>query len=226
MIIKAKGIKKGFGKKKVIDGARVEIVKGEIVGLLGKNGAGKTVLMNILTGLISPDKGKVRFNGFDIEKNLKTYWGKINWASAYQSLQLQASTIENMETYAGVYGVSKEKINEVLDMVEMNEEKLKNRKMYLLSSGEIGRVNLAKALLNNPELLFLDEPTAFLDPLFKIKLIKILEKINKEWGTTIVFSSHQLDEVIELCQKVIVLREGKISYSGKLIEINKLINYY
>ena len=102
----------------------------------------------------------------------------------------------------------------------------KNKKLFLLSSGEIGRVNLAKALLNRPEILFLDEPTAFLDPVFKIRLIEILEKINREWETTIIFSSHQLDEVVELCQRVVVLKEGNISYIGKPVKVSKLIEYY
>jgi ABC-2 type transport system ATP-binding protein len=226
MIIEAKGLAKNFGKKKVFNGVGVEIKKGEIFGLLGKNGAGKTVLMNILTGLILPSEGVVKYKGKNIENNVKKYWEEINWASAYQSLQLQASIKENMETFAGIYGVDKKKVGEVLELVEMSDEKIKNRKMFLLSSGEIGRINLAKALLNKPKILFLDEPTAFLDPVFKVKLIRILEKINKEWGTTIVFSSHQLDEVITLCDRVIILKEGKISYSGEIMNNKKLISYY
>ncbi len=226
MKIEATGLIKKFGEKRVIDKVTIGVGEGGILGLLGKNGAGKTVLMNILTGLILPTKGKVKYDGKDIENNIKNYWERINWASAYQSLQLQATTKENMETFAGIYGVEKQKIDEILELVGMNEEKLKNRKLFLLSSGEIGRVNLAKALLNRPEILFLDEPTAFLDPVFKIKLIKILEKINKEWKTTIVFSSHQLDEVVELCQRVMVLKEGRVSYFGKALKVNKLISYY
>jgi len=226
MIIEAKGLTKGFGKKKVVNGIKIQIERGEILGLLGKNGVGKTVLMNILTGLILPNKGVVKFEGVSIESDLQSYWEKINWASAYQSLQLHASTKENMETFAGIYGVGKDEIDEVLTLVEMNEDKLKNRKLFLLSSGEIGRVNLAKALLNRPEVLFLDEPTAFLDPVFKKKLIRILKKINKEWGTTIVFSSHQLDEVVSLCNRVIVLRNEKVSYAGKVLKNKKLISYF
>lgn len=226
MKIEADGLIKVFGKKKVIDGVTLRVKRGEILGLLGKNGAGKTVLMNILTGLILPTKGEVRYEGKSIENNIKNYWERINWASAYQSLQLQATTKENMETFAGIYSVKKNRIDEVLELVGMNEDKLKNRRLFLLSSGEIGRVNLAKALLSRPEILFLDEPTAFLDPVFKIKLIKILEKINREWKTTIIFSSHQLDEVIEICQRVLVLKEGKISYMGKPTKVSKLISYY
>lgn len=226
MKIEAIGLVKIFANRKIINKVNIKIKKGEIVGLLGKNGAGKTVLMNILTGLILPTKGEVKFEGKSIENDIKKYWERINWASAYQSLQLQATTKENMETFAGIYGVGKKEIDEVLELVEMNEDKLKNRRLFLLSSGEIGRVNLAKALLSQPEILFLDEPTAFLDPVFKIKLIKILEKINREWKTTIIFSSHQLDEVIELCQRVVVLKEGNISYMGKPAKVSKLISYY
>lgn len=226
MKIEAIGLSKTFGRKKIIDKVDIKVKKGEILGLLGKNGAGKTILMNILTGLILPTKGEVKYDGKSIEINIKDYWERINWASAYQSLQLQATTKENMEIFAGIYGVGKREVDEVLELVEMNENKLKNKKLFLLSSGEIGRVNLAKALLNRPEILFLDEPTAFLDPIFKVKLIKILEKINKVWKTTIIFSSHQLDEVVELCQRVVVLKEGRVSYAGKALKINKLISYY
>lgn len=226
MKIESVGLVKVLANKKVINEVNLKVEEGEIVGLLGKNGAGKTVLMNILTGLLLPTKGKVKYNGKDIEYNIKNYWERINWASAYQSLQLQATTKENLETFAGIYGVEKSRIDEVLDLVGMNEHKIKNKKLFLLSSGEIGRVNLAKALLNRPEILFLDEPTAFLDPVFKIRLIEILEKINREWETTIIFSSHQLDEVVELCQRVVVLKEGNISYIGKPVKVSKLIEYY
>jgi len=226
MIIEAKGLIKGFGKKKVIDRVKVQIKEGEILGLLGKNGVGKTVLMNILTGLILPNKGKVKFQNINIENNLHEYWEKINWASAYQSLQLHASTKENMDTFAGIYGVGKNEINEVLELVEMSESKLKNRKLFLLSSGEIGRVNLAKALLNKPKILFLDEPTAFLDPVFKEKFIKILKKINKEWGMTILFSSHQLDEVVSLCDRVMILKNKRLSYVGKVLDNKKLMSFF
>ncbi len=226
MKIEANALKKTFGKKKVIKDVSIRIKDGEMVGLLGKNGAGKTVLMNILAGLIVPTSGEVKYNRTDIERNIQAYWEKINWASGYQSLQLQASIQENMETFAGIYGISKNKIEEILDLVEMNEIKLKKRKLFLLSSGEIGRVNLAKSLLNKPDILFLDEPTAFLDPVFKVKFKKILEKINNEWGTTIIFSSHQLDEIIDLCDKVVILRDGEVSYDGKRKKFNELIKYY
>lgn len=226
MKIEAIEVSKKFGKKEVVQGVNLKVKKGDILGLLGKNGAGKTVMMNILTGLVLPSDGEVKFNGKNIEKDIHRYWQKINWASAYQSLQLQASIKENMETFAGIYGVGKKEIEEVLKLVEMNDNKIKNRKMFLLSSGEVGRVNLAKALLNRPEVLFLDEPTAFLDPIFKIKLLEILKKINKEWETTIIFSSHQLDEVVELCNQVLVLRKGQVTYEGRAKKINELIKYY
>lgn len=226
MKIRAEGLTKRFGNRQVVEGINLELKKGEIVGLLGKNGAGKTVLMNMLTGMMLPDSGTIKYSGKNIEKNIHRYWEKINWASAYQSLQLQASIRENMETYAGIYGVGRKMIEEVLEMVDVTDEKILNKKMYLLSSGEVGKVNLAKALLNKPEILFLDEPTAFLDPLFKVRLIKILSGINKKWKTSIIFSSHQLDEVIKLADKVMVLRSGKMAYSGKVLSINKLINFY
>ena len=226
MIIEARGVKKSFGRKLVINEIDVQIRKGEIFGLLGKNGAGKTVLMNILTGTILSNNGTVKYKSRNIENNIRKYWEEINWASAYQSLQLQASTKENMETFAGIYGVGNKEIDEILELVEMNENKLKNRRLFLLSSGEIGRVNLAKSLLNKPKILFLDEPTAFLDPVFKEKFIKILKKINKEWGTTIVFSSHQLDEVICLCNRVMILKDRKVSYIGKVLNNKKLISYF
>lgn len=226
MKIEAIEVSKKFGKKEVIQGVNLKVKKGDILGLLGKNGAGKTVLMNILTGLILPSGGEIKFNGKNIEKNIRKYWLKINWASAYQSLQLQASIKENMETFAGIYGVGEKEVEEVLNLVEMNDDKIKNRKMFLLSSGEVGRINLAKALLNKPEVLFLDEPTAFLDPIFKIELLKILKKINKEWKTTIIFSSHQLDEVVELCNQVLVLRKGQVTYEGRAKKISELIKYY
>lgn len=225
MIIRVSRLFKRFGKKTVLDRVSFGVVGGEIFGILGKNGAGKTVLINTMTGLIEAGGGEVKFRGTPVGKDLNNYRSQINLASSYQSLQMQESAQENLRTFAGLYGVRRERVDEVLELVGVKDKDLKKKKLYNLSSGEVSRVNLAKALLNRPRLLFLDEPTSFLDPIFKEELMNLLKKINREWGTTIIFSSHQLDEVRRLCTRVLVLRTGERSYLGKVKNID-LIKYY
>lgn len=228
MIIEVKNLRKSFGDKKILSGINIGIEKGSIFGILGKNGAGKTILMNHLIGLIKPDKGLIKFNNFDIEDNICQYKNKINFASGYQSLQLHASLIENLEIFAGLYGVKNinSEINRVLNLLEIDREAFGNKKLFKFSSGETSKAVLAKSLLNRPEVLFLDEPMVFLDPVYKEKLIKILKKINRNEKTTIVFTSHQMDEVFDLCSEVAVLKNGKISFLGRVKKKNELLKYY
>ena len=228
VILEAVGLRKSLGGRVVLEGINLEIGKGEVVGILGKNGAGKTVLVSMMTGMLTPDGGVVRFEGQDIESNMSKYRQEINLAQAYQSLQLQASVEENLRMFASLYGVEEveKTIDALLQLVEMEPGKWRKKKMFRMSSGENFRIVLAKALLNRPRVLFLDEPTAFLDPVFRGKMIRWLKRVNKDWGTTMVITSHNLAEVAGWCRRVLVLRSGRATYWGKVLGEKELIKYY
>lgn len=227
-ILEIENLEKSFGNKKILKNINLKIEEKSIFGILGRNGTGKTVLMNHLISLIKPDKGCIRFMGCDIEKNLCSYKEKINFASGYQSLQVQSSLMENLKTFAGLYEIKNidDEIDRVLNLLEIDKNKFGNKKLFNFSSGETSKIVLAKALLNQPKLLFLDEPMAFLDPIYKEKLMKIIKKINREDKTTVIFTSHQLDEVENICSDVAILKEGTVSFVGKKVSKEKLIKYY
>lgn len=227
-IISVERIYKRFAKKQILTDVSFSVNRGEIFGILGKNGAGKTVLINTLLGLIKPDKGKIRVFGMDLETNLTPIRQRVNLAASYQNLQTQATIRDNLNLFAGLYGVNRpqQKIDRLLRQFKILELADKNKKLYHLSSGENTKVMLSKALINDPEILYLDEPTAYLDPLSRDQIIKMIKLLIKERQTTFVYTSHNLEEITKLCDRVIVLRQGKISYLGKIPSRTELIRYY
>lgn len=227
-IISVEHVYKRFAKKQILADVSFSVNRGEIFGILGKNGAGKTVLINTLLGLIKPDKGKIKVFGMDLETNLTPIRQRVNLAASYQNLQTQATIRDNLNLFAGLYGVNRpaEKIDRLLRQFEILELADKNKKLYHLSSGENTKVMLSKALINDPEILYLDEPTAYLDPLSRDQIIKMIKLLIKERQTTFVYTSHNLEEITKLCDRVLVLKQGKISYLGKIPSRTELIRYY
>ena len=228
MLIKAQGLKKSFGPKVVLKDVSFEVEKGEVLGIIGKNGSGKTVLMNILVGLLEPDYGQVFYQGKLIDDDIFTYRENVNFASSYQSLQIHASVYENLVSFGMFYGVDDidNKIKSLLELVELPKS-LWNKKIFRLSSGESSRVNLAKGMLNNPEILYLDEPTAFMDPIFKDRLQLIINKIKKEYGTCVIMTSHDLSEISRLCDRVLFLDDGKVTeLKDKSVNYQDLLNHF
>lgn len=227
-IITVSGVCKRFGKNLVLDNISFSVKKGEIFGILGKNGAGKTVLINILLGLIKPDKGNIRVFGLDLEKNLKTIRRRVNLAASYQNLQIQATIKDNLFLFAGLYGINnpRQKIDRLLKEFGLAELAAKNRKLYHLSSGENTKIMLCKALINDPEILFLDEPTAYLDPPSRDQVFRTVKLLTKQRQAAFVYTSHNLEEIIKLCDRVLILRQGEISYLGKISTRTELMRYY
>lgn len=227
-IITVSGVSKRFGKKQVLNNVSFSVKKGEIFGILGKNGAGKTVLINTLLGLIKPDAGQVKIFGQDLDSNLSTIRQRVNLAASYQNLQTQATIKDNLTLFAGLYGVKRplEKIAELLNRFGLKDLAAKNLKLYHLSSGENTKVMLCKALINDPDILYLDEPTAYLDPPSRHQIIKMIKLLIKQRRVTFAYTSHNLEEIIKLCDRVLVLRQGKISYIGKIPSRKELMRYY
>ena len=227
-IISVSHVNKRFGEKQILSDVSFSVNRGEVFGILGKNGAGKTVLINTLLGLIKPDKGEIKVFGMDLETNLTPIRQRVNLAASYQNLQTQATIKDNLSLFAGLYGVNRpqEKIDRLLLQFGILELAKKNKKLYHLSSGENTKVMLCKALINNPDILYLDEPTAYLDPLSRDQIIKMIKLLIKKRQTTFVYTSHNLEEITKLCHRVLVLRQGKISYIGKIPPRAELMGYY
>ncbi|MBS3116226.1 ABC transporter ATP-binding protein [Candidatus Woesearchaeota archaeon] len=209
------------GKIKAVDDVSLSIRKGEIFGLLGVNGAGKSTLINILSGLMTPDSGKIFIFGKDFEKYEEEIKGRFNVATAYYALSHNLTVLQNLKVFAKLYGVrnAEQKINQLLEKFFIFN--LRNLRVVTLSSGEKSRLVLVKALLNDPELLFLDECTVGLDPDMAELTREFLQEYNKRTKCTILFTSHYMEEVERICQRIAFMDEGKIVKIGNAKEIIK-----
>jgi ABC-2 type transport system ATP-binding protein len=218
-ILEVNNLSKEFKGKSVVNNLSFTVNKGEIVGLLGANGAGKTTTMHMLLGLIKPNDGQIKIFGQDLQKHRIKILKRMNFASAYQSLSHNFSIQENLNIFADIYEVekSKERIEYLLEIFEITD--LRHKRMGGLSSGETTRANLCKALLNNPELLLLDEPTASLDPYISDKVRKILIQMQTETNMTIINTSHNMIDIHELCHRILFMQKGKIIAQGSADEI-------
>lgn len=220
-IIKVKNLSKHFGKVHAVNNLSFDIEEGKIVGLLGPNGAGKTTTIQMLLDIITPSSGTINFFGKDLHKNREEILGQINFSSPYVALPNNLKVWENLATFARLYGVKdyKNKINELADFFEIRP--LLTRMTSSLSTGQLTRLNLTKALLNSPKVLLLDEPTASLDPDIADKSIQLLKRIQKQRNVTILYTSHNMKEIEELCDRVIFINHGKIVDDGSPSSIIK-----
>lgn len=206
-----------------VDGISFKVKKGEMFGLLGPNGAGKSTTINILTGLLEKDSGTVKILGFEPEKNWEFVKNNSNVATAYSWLSDVLTIKQNLRVYAKLYGIKnhEQKINELLELFELKN--VADRKIIRLSSGENTRAVLCKGLINNPKVLFLDECTVGLDPDIADKTRDIIKNYQKENDATILFTSHYMYEVEELCDRIAFMSNGKIISIDTSSNLKKLI---
>ena len=191
------------------------INEGQTLGVLGPNGCGKTTTIGMLLGLIKPSSGEILINEENFEKlNREKILSKINFASPYVELPKKLTVKENLEIYGRLYGVKDldRKIHEISD--DLNLDLFLNKKTGELSSGQKNRVSLAKSLINNPQILFLDEPTASLDPDIGDFVRKYIEEYKSKNNISILLASHNMKEVERLCDHVIMMKEGEIVDKG------------
>ena len=223
MTIEIKNLSKHYNNILAVKNINFKINKGSIVGLLGPNGCGKTTTIGMMLGLIKPTSGTVFINGQNIENenNRTTILEKVNFISPYVELPKKLTVEENLKVYGKMYGVNnlQDKISDLMKQLNLSE--FKKRKTGELSSGQKNRVSLAKALINEPEILFLDEPTASLDPDVGDYIRTYLENFASKKGTTILLASHNMNEVERLCNEVMMMKNGKIIDKGTC---NSLIN--
>lgn len=209
-ILEVENLTKNFGQYKALDNVSFSITNGKVVGLLGPNGAGKTTTIHILLGITSANIGSIKYFGKDFYKNKQYCLQKINFASSFNTLQGRITVWENLLVFALLYGVKNPKgvITELLKTFEA--EDLSNQKYWDLSSGQRTRINLVKSLLNDPQLILMDEPTASLDPDIADKTMTLIEKLKKEKGITMLYTSHNMNEITRICDEVIFLDKGSI----------------
>ena len=216
MTIEIKNLNKEYNNILVVKNISFTINKGSIVGLLGPNGCGKTTTIGMMLGLIKPTSGTVFINGQNIENenNRTKILEKVNFISPYVELPKKLTVEENLKVYGKLYGVNnlQDKISDL--MKQLNLFEFKKRKTGELSSGQKNRVSLAKALINEPEILFLDEPTVSLDPDVGDYIRTYIEGFASKKGTTILLASHNMDEVERLCNEVMMMKNGEIIDKG------------
>jgi len=210
IILEATGLTKKFKNVTAVNNISFTMNSGEILGLIGPNGAGKTTTMQMLLDLVTPTSGSISIFGLDMRMNRREILMRVNFSSSYISLPYALTVEENLRVFARLYGIkgARKKIGELLEIFEI--EGIRKETTRRLSSGQITRVCLAKALLNDPEILFLDEPTASLDPDMAEKTRTLLKRLNKEKHISILYTSHNMAEMEELSDRIIFLNKGRI----------------
>tara|TARA_B100001093_G_scaffold475821_1_gene501705 strand:- start:1965 stop:2693 length:729 start_codon:yes stop_codon:yes gene_type:complete len=216
-------LSKTYKNKLAVNKINFRVNENEIVGLLGSNGCGKTTTIGMILGLLKPTSGEVLINGKNIEKNKISLLHKMNFISPYIELPKKLSVKQNLIVYGKLYNV--QDLNKRIDYLadELRLYDLLDKITGELSSGQKNRVSLAKALINNPSVLLLDEPTASLDPETGDFVRTFLEKYKKEKKLSVLLASHNMDEVKRLCGSVLMMKNGLIVDSGTPTE---LINKY
>jgi len=222
MKLEIKNLIKKFKSTLAVNNISFEIEKNKTLGLLGPNGCGKTTSIGMMLGLITPTSGEVLIDGISFEPKNRIYLlSVINFASPYIELPKKLTVKQNLDVYARLYGVKKiqDRVEELVE--DLNLKNFLNKETGELSSGQKNRVSLAKSLINKPKLLFLDEPTASLDPDVGDFVREYLEKYKKNNELTMLLASHNMKEVERLCNSVVMMKQGQIVDQGTCAEIIK-----
>lgn len=217
-IIEVKNVTKRFNDKLVLDNVSYEVEQGEIFGFIGPNGAGKSTLINIMTSLLTPDSGTIKICGYDILKEPIKAKECIGYVPQDLALMEEMNAYDNLEFFGALYGlkgkVLKERISEALKVTGLEDSR--KQKVKKFSGGMKRRLNLAVAILHHPNVLILDEPTVGVDPQSRNHIFSFVKNICKEWGTTVIYTSHYMEEIEELCKRVFIIDLGKeISYGDR-----------
>ena len=222
MNLEVKNLIKKFKSTTAVNNISFKVEKNKTLGLLGPNGCGKTTSIGMMLGLINPTSGKILIDGIELKPtNRIELLSLMNFASPYIELPKKLTVKQNLKVYARLYGIKKIelRVNEMIEDLSLN--KFVNKKTGELSSGQKNRVALAKSLINKPRLLFLDEPTASLDPDVGDFVREYIEKYKKNNEWTILLASHNMKEVERLCDEIIMMKQGQIVDSGTCDELIK-----
>ena len=224
-ILKCENLCKHFGKKQILDKVSLEVKQGDILGFIGPNGAGKTTTIKLILGLQSIDSGTVKINGYDIQKDFEKAIEKVGTIVENPDLYMYLSGYENLKLIANLYkNVDKKRIDEVVKLVKL-EQRIKD-KVSKYSLGMRQRLGIAQALLHKPNLLILDEPTNGLDPEGIKELRELIKKLAEKENMAIVISSHNLAELESFCNKVTIIKNGKVVETSAINEVKKVEQSY
>ena len=225
-ILEVKDVSKKYGKKQVLSGVSFDIEEGDMFGLIGPNGAGKSTLINIITGILDALNGEVLIGGHSIKKKPIEAKRLIGLVPQELALSEDISAIDNLNFFASLYGLSgkklKEAVNEALEVVGLTEKKKEKVKKF--SGGMKRRLNLAAAIMHKPRLLILDEPPVGIDPQSRHNIFEYLRQVNSQDKTTILYTSHYMEEVEELCKNIFVIDEGREIAYGTLNSVKEKAN--
>ncbi len=219
MSITVENIFKYYGEQKALNKVSFSIKKGEIVGFLGPNGAGKSTMMKILTTYISSFEGKAMVNGFNVEEDKLKVQQCVGYLPEHNPLYLDMYVREYLGFNAEVYKVDKTRIEEVIEKTGLTPEA--HKKIEQLSKGYRQRVGLANALLHNPEVLILDEPTTGLDPNQLLEIRELVKTVAKDGGKTVLLSTHIMQEVEAICDRVLILNKGNLVHDKSIADTIK-----
>jgi len=214
-VLTVSGLHKAFRDLTAVEDVSFEICPGEIVGLVGPNGAGKTTTINMILGVLAPTAGSVRIDGFDLARKRSQALARTNFAASYAPLPGNLTVEQNLRVFGGIYGVKDigGRIDTLLDEYDLAH--YRRTKCGVLSSGEQTRVSLAKAMLNEPKLLLLDEPTASIDPATAREIRSRIVAFAKENQGAVLWTSHNMYEVAEVCHRVLFLSHGRVLLAGE-----------
>ena len=218
-ILRAHELTKEFDGRLVVDRLTFDIARGEIVGVLGVNGAGKTTTLHMILGLIRPSSGRVEVFGRDLERHRIDTLARMNLCSSSVNLPLNLTVWQNLWVFAKLYGIDdvRGRVDGLLALLEISH--LRHTITGRLSSGEATRLSLCKALLNQPELLLLDEPTAGLDPNIADRVRKLLRQLQRERNVTMLYTSHNMRDIEEVCDRVLFIHAGRLLTAGTPLEV-------
>ena len=218
-ILQVRNLTKRFDDFTAVDNISFDIKEGEILGLLGPNGAGKTTTIHMLLGLITPTSGSIRMFGMDLATHREEILSQVNFSSTYISMPFSLTVEENLKVIARLYGLKDipRRIDDVVKKLEMQSFRLKLTRK--LSSGQMSRLTLAKAVMTQPKILFLDEPTASLDPDIVNKIKGFLKEYQRSEGLSILYTSHNMREMEEMSNRIIFLQRGQIVAEGTSAQI-------
>jgi ABC-2 type transport system ATP-binding protein len=223
MLVTVERLTKTYGNFKAVDDVSFVVPAGEIAGLVGPNGAGKTTIIHVMLGLISPNSGTVRMFGKSLATDREQILQKLNFTSPYMAFPPRLTVLENLTVFGKIYNV-RHPATKIIELLErFGIGRLRNKPVSRLSSGETTRVGLCKAFLNDPELLLLDEPTAYLDLQAGLQVRDVLLDLQRTCGTTILYTSHNMREVQRICNRIIFLTRGKVIATGTPIELTRQI---
>ena len=222
-VLEVKNLVKKFDDFVAVDDISFKVEEGQVLGLLGPNGAGKSTTIFCILGLIEKDSGEVKIFGKDFASHRSEILEKVNYASNESQLPWNLTVFENLYVYGQLYTISniKERIGELLEIFEISN--LKKKLVRDISTGQRARLSLAKALLNKPKLLLLDEPIASMDPDVVDKGISLIKRIQKEEKMSILYTSHNMWEVEEITNEIVFVNHGKIVARGSAIDLTRKV---